>query len=89
MGPNRYYRARLRFTRDRLDDPSADCRDLLIVECYPWHSALINAPLRPPPQIIEEFVWQPIAELTAVTEVFAFGKPWDDLARALNLPLLE
>lgn len=86
MGENRYYRARLAFTRRWLQDSSADHRDLLIFECYPWHSKSITAPLRPPPETIEEFVWQPIAELP-VRDVFAFGRPWDGIARALKLPL--
>lgn len=59
MGPIRYYRARLQFTRNWLQDPSADRGDLLTFECYPWHSKSITAPLRPPPEVIEEFVWQP------------------------------
>ncbi|MET7805037.1 anti-phage DNA glycosylase Brig1 [Micromonospora chersina] len=88
MGGNRYYRARLQFTRNWLQDPTADHRDLLIFECYPWHSKSITAPLRPPPEIIDEFVWQPIAELP-VEEVFAFGRPWDDLAQALGLPVTD
>ncbi|MEH0970491.1 hypothetical protein V6U77_05060 [Micromonospora sp. CPCC 205546] len=86
MGKNRYYEARLAFTRRWLQDPSADHRDLLIFECYPWHSKSITAPLRPPPEIIEEFVWQPVAELP-VRDVFAFGRPWDGIAQALKLPL--
>ncbi|MFI7609528.1 anti-phage DNA glycosylase Brig1 [Micromonospora sp. NPDC049366] len=85
MGPNRYYQTRLRFTRNWLQDPDAGHGDLLIFECYPWHSKSITAPLRPPPEIIEQFVWQPIAELP-VRDVFAFGKPWNDVAAALGLP---
>ncbi|WP_446215547.1 anti-phage DNA glycosylase Brig1 [Micromonospora sp. IBHARD004] len=84
MGRNRYYQARLGFTRRWLQDPSADHRELLIFECYPWHSKSITAPLKPPPEVIEEFVWQPIAELP-VQDVFAFGRPWDDIAQALGL----
>ncbi|MEE6263058.1 anti-phage DNA glycosylase Brig1 [Plantactinospora sonchi] len=86
MGPNRYYRARLRFTRNWLGDPKAAEPDLLIFECYPWHSTSLTAPLRPPREAIEKYVWQPIAELP-VEQVFAFGKPWHDLAQALDLPL--
>ncbi|MDH6465056.1 hypothetical protein M2302_005257 [Micromonospora sp. A200] len=85
MGRNRYYQARLQFTRRWLQDPSADHPDLLIFECYPWHSKAITAPLRPPPEVIDEFIWQPIAELP-VQDVFAFGRPWNDLAQALGLP---
>ncbi|PWU61499.1 hypothetical protein DLE60_05325 [Micromonospora globispora] len=88
MGDNRYYRARLQFTRNWLEDPTAGHRDLLIFECYPWHSKSITAPLRPPAQVIDEFVWQPIAELP-VKEVFAFGRPWDDMAQALGLRITD
>lgn len=84
MGKNRYYQARLSFTRRWLQDPSADYRDLLIFESYPWHSKALTAPLRPPPEVIEEYVWQPIAELP-VQAVFAFGSPWDGIAQALGL----
>ncbi len=84
MGRNRYYQARLSFTRRWLQDPSADHRDLLIFECYPWHSKSITAPLRPPSEVIDEYVWPPIAELP-VRDVFAFGRPWDGIAQALGL----
>src|SRR5207248_2142982 len=49
------------------------------------HSTAVTAPMRPPPDIVDAFVWQPIAELPA-REVFAFGRPWDDLASGLGLP---
>ncbi|MFC0505714.1 anti-phage DNA glycosylase Brig1 [Micromonospora costi] len=88
IGRNRYYQARLTFTRNWLQDPEADHRDLLIFESYPWHSKLITGPLRPPAEIIDAFVWQPIAELP-VGEVFAFGRPWDSLAQALRLPVVS
>lgn len=85
MGKNRYHRARVRFAQRWLDDPNADHRDVLIFECYPWHSESLTAPLMSPPDLIEEFVWQPIAELP-VPEVFAFGRAWDDLAQTRGLP---
>lgn len=43
--------------------------------------------MQPPPQVIGEFMWQPIAELPA-GEVFAFGRPWNDVALALRLPVV-
>ncbi|MER7441282.1 hypothetical protein ABTW73_10865 [Micromonospora avicenniae] len=86
MGGNRYYQARLKFTRNWLQDSTASHRDLLIFECYPWHSKSITAPLRPPVEVMEEYVWEPIAELP-VQDVFAFGRPWDAVAQALRLPL--
>lgn len=84
MGRNRYYQARLRFTRNWLQDPSADHRDLLIFESYPWHSTTFRGRFSPPSDIIDRFVWQPIAELP-VRDVFAFGRSWHTIARALPL----
>ncbi|MDG4823283.1 hypothetical protein O7635_15615 [Asanoa sp. WMMD1127] len=60
--------------------------DLLIMELYPWHSTSITAPMAPPPEVIDRFVWQPIADIN-VTDVFAFGRPWQAVAERLGLPL--
>lgn len=84
MGGNRYYRARLQFARNWLQDPSADHRDLLIFESYPWHSTSFRGRFSPPAEVIDQFVWQPIAEMP-VRDVFAFGLSWHMLARALPL----
>lgn len=88
IGANRYQRARLTFTRRWLDEPDATHNDMLIVEMYPWHSTILNAGLRASADIIDRFVWQPIAELPT-THVFAFGRPWHDTATNLGLPLVE
>jgi hypothetical protein len=85
IGPNRYYLSRLGFAQRWLDDPTATQADLLIFEAYPWHSTAVTAPMRPPPDVVDAFVWQPIAELPT-REVFAFGRPWDDLVSGLGLP---
>jgi hypothetical protein len=61
IGPNRYYRSRLSFAQRWLDDPTATQTDLLIFEAYPWHSTAVTAPMRPPPDVVDAFVWQPIA----------------------------
>ena len=84
IGPNVYYRSRISFAARWLDDPMATHHDLLIFEAYPWHSTAVTAPLRPPADIIDTFVWQPIAELP-IREVFAFGRPWNKLVNALGL----
>jgi len=88
VGPNRYYRSRLGFARHWLQDPAATQTDLLIFEAYPWHSTTITASMQPPPDIVDSFVWQPIAELPT-QEVFAFGRPWDYLVKTLGLPLVD
>jgi hypothetical protein len=41
--------------------------------------------LWPPADVVDALVWRPIAELPA-REVFAFGRPWDNLASGLGLP---
>ena len=87
-GPNRFHRSRLAFTRAWLQDADADHSDLLIVVCYPWHSPKITAKFAPPIELIEEYVWQPLAELP-VGEIFAFGRPWNHIASALGLRPLQ
>jgi hypothetical protein len=83
-GRNRYAWSRLRFARDWLDDPRLSPSQLLTFELYPWHSTKVTAPIAPPPSIIDEFVWQPLAELP-IEFVFAFGKPWLRACDALCL----
>ena len=41
--------------------------------------------MRPPLDVIDEFVWQPVQEVP-VGEVFAFGRVWLDVCRDLELP---
>lgn len=74
--PNIYFRSRLRFTRDWLQEQAVTYNAMLIFEMYPWHSTGITGPMRPPPEVIDTFVWQPIRE-TDVEHVFAFGAPLD------------
>jgi hypothetical protein len=84
-GRNRYAWSRLRFARDWLNDKELAPHELLTLELYPWHSARVTAPIAPPAEIIEEFVWQPLADIP-VKLVFAFGKPWLGVCDALGLP---
>jgi hypothetical protein len=44
----------------------------------------VTARIRPPTDIVEEFVWQPLAEIP-VEFVFAFGKPWLGACQRLGL----
>jgi len=85
-GPNPFSRERLTFTRRWLKDSTATSDDMLIFEAYPWHVTTATAAMCPPADIVEEFVWQPIAELP-VQDVFAFGRAWDNVAKSLDLPL--
>lgn len=83
-GRNRYAWSRLRFARDWLEDQELAADQLLTLELYPWHSARVTAPIRPPAEIIETFVWQPLADIQ-VELAFAFGKPWLGVCDALGL----
>ena len=86
--PNRYYLARLGFTHRWLCDPAATYNAMLIFEMYPWHSTGLTGHIHPPPDVIDQFVWQPIRE-TGIEHVFAFGAPWARLARLLDLQVLD
>jgi hypothetical protein len=86
-GPNKYYRDRLSFTRNWTRDPAASYGDLLMFELFPWHSTSITGAMRSPPDIVDQFVWQPLSELP-IDPIFAFGRPWEAVANALNLPLV-
>jgi hypothetical protein len=87
VGRNRFYRARLNFVQNWLQEPTAES-DMLLFELYPWHSTAVTGPMRPPKAVIDAFVFQPISEI-AVDYVFAFGKPWAQLAtERLGLPCL-
>ena len=50
--------------------------------------AYLHHGMDPPPDILDRYVWQPVAEV-AVREVFAFGAPWLDICTGLGWPLLE
>ena len=77
-------RSRRHFARVWLSDPSATLNDLLIVELYPWHSARVTAAMRPPADLLDQFIWKPLSELR-VAHYFAFGRPWQRAAEAIGL----
>jgi hypothetical protein len=84
-GRNRYMATRLRFARDWLEDQCLAPGELLTFELYPWHSRRVTAPIVPPVDIIDAFIWCPLADIQA-DYIFAFGKPWLHVCRALALP---
>jgi hypothetical protein len=84
-GRNRYAWSHLRFARQWLQDDELAADQLLTLELYPWHSARVTAPIRPPAEIIETFVWGPLADIQQVEFVFAFGKPWLSVCYDLGL----
>jgi len=82
-----YWSALLRFTRRWLGDDHAGVDDVLGLELFPWHSAAVTAPMQPPPDLIDEYIWAPVSELN-VPVVFALGAPWFKNVEALGLPLV-
>lgn len=87
-GRNGYWVDRVTFAGRWLGKPTATHHNLLVFEFYPWHSKKITAAMKPAPEIIDQFVLRPIAELP-VPDVFAFGKPWNHLAHAMGLRCLD
>lgn len=79
VGKNVFYLARLNFVRNWLQVRKSEHNDMLLFELYPWHSTAVTGPMRPPKDVIDAFVFQPLSEI-AVDYVFAFGKPWAHLA---------
>ena len=82
--PSRYWENIIRFTKRWLDAPSAGMPEILNFELYPWHSAKIVGYMKPPAQLLQQFVWNPVQE-TPVSAVFAFGKVWFGVCRELQL----
>jgi hypothetical protein len=86
LGRNRFHDQRVMFGQRLYGDPVISAADMLAMELYPWHSTGVTAQMRVPREVLQRFVWKPLAELDAA-EVFAFGKPWAGIARDLGLPL--
>jgi hypothetical protein len=84
-GRNRYHTARLRFAQGWLEDPGLTPNELLTLELYPWHSKRVTASIVPRIDVVERFIWEPLAEIP-VEFVFAFGKPWLAACQELGLP---
>lgn len=84
-GPNRFYRNRSKFAQRLYARPEWDITNGVFFELYPYHSSRVTGPMTPPADVLHEFVLDPIGELNS-SFVFAFGKPWFDVPRRLNLP---
>jgi hypothetical protein len=87
-GPNRFWRARLKFARTWLQDPDLEAQDLLGLELYPWHSKGVTSAMRPPDDVLGAFVWRPLAELP-VTDIFAFGAEWSRALQRLGMTPID
>jgi len=83
-GRNKYHRDRLAFARRFTQDDSVTPSDLLFLELLPFHSKRVTAPIQPPRDLLERFIFEPLSELS-VPNVFAFGKPWHAAAQAIGL----
>lgn len=81
---SRYWQRCTLFAQRWLNDQHASVRDILNFELYPWHSYAVTAPMQPPADLIDRFVWAPVQEL-AVAEVFAFGRDWFKICETLGL----
>ncbi|MGH2660720.1 MAG: anti-phage DNA glycosylase Brig1, partial [Actinomycetota bacterium] len=86
-GANRHHGTRLRFLRRWFGDEALGPERMVGVELYPWHSTSLTAPIRPPVEIVHEFVLEPIAELGEAT-VFAFGAAWFSLLPAVGVEVV-
>lgn len=83
-GRNRYHENLRVFARTWVDDPALRSRDVLVLELYPWHSDRATATLAPATDLIDEFVWEPLAEIN-LPEVIAIGADWQRVAHQLGL----
>lgn len=83
-GRNKYHRDRLAFARRFTGREDVLPSDLLFLELFPFHSKRITAAIRPPIEVLDRFVFAPLADLK-VEHVFAFGKPWHRAAQAIGL----
>ncbi|WP_437605088.1 hypothetical protein WMF20_28365 [Sorangium sp. So ce834] len=82
-----YWRNLIRFGQRWCGD-GFTFRQLLNFELYPWHSNSLTAGLRCPPEVVDRYVFQPLAEVET-RYVFAFGRGWDDVCRGLGLPVVR
>jgi hypothetical protein len=83
---SRFYTTHQSFAQ-RWSEDTAAADNMLIFEAYPWHITTARVRLDPSSDIIEEFVWQPVAEFP-VQDIFGFGRTWERLA-SRTLPLRE
>jgi hypothetical protein len=79
-GKNRHHTTRIEFMRRWHGNTDLGAEGMVAFELFPWHSHGVTAAMRPPPEIVREFIWEPLSEFGDVP-VFAFGAPW--------FPLLE
>jgi len=84
-GDSPYFIKLDRFARRWLREPRAGVADILNMEMFPFHSEKKTHNIRPPQDIIENYVWAPLQELETKI-IFAFGADWVSVCN--NLPLI-
>jgi hypothetical protein len=70
--PNTFHERRREFARRWLGKPVGSP---LAIELFPWHSTKVTGVMAPPGEILQHFVWEPLADL-GHERLFASGKPW-------------
>jgi hypothetical protein len=83
-----YWAALMRFARRWTREPELATPQVLNLELYPWHSDRVEGNLRPPADLLDRYVWQPLSEVD-VPHIFAFGSRWFDICTAMDWPLLH
>lgn len=87
-GRNVFHDARYRFMKRWYGDSTLEHRHMLNWELYPWHSKKVQGSrMRPPIDVIREFVWEPVAA-TGAKWIFAFGSDWYEQLDQLGLAQL-
>jgi len=84
----RFGRVRLKFAQNWFADEALTFDDVVMFELYPWHSRGLTGSVRPPSDFIQEYIWEPIADV-GTPIVFAFGASWFDELRRLDVDVLS
>lgn len=83
MGGNGHARAMLQFARRWHEDASLRLADVVLFELYPWHSTRFDSNrCDVDPELLREYVFEPIESFDPAVPVFAFGAPWMKLLEA-------
>jgi hypothetical protein len=77
------HQRRLQFLRHWHGDDRLGAADMVTFTLYPWHTVGITTRLRPVPDLVRAFVFEPILELGG-PPVFTFGPPWFAVLPALG-----
>ncbi|TQO20990.1 hypothetical protein FB472_2650 [Rhodoglobus vestalii] len=83
-GRNTYYRNRFKFAQRLFERSEWQMSNGVFFEMYPYHSSRVTGSMTPPADALREFVLDPLGELNS-SFIFAFGKPWFDVPRRLDL----